>query len=96
MKAGSVAYVSGAAGGVGMIAGQILKKIYGCYVIGSVGSDEKVVFLKEKLGFDEAFNYKKESPYFALPRLAPNRINYFFDNVSANFKKNATVGFSQS
>lgn len=78
---GSVAYVSGAAGGVGMVAGQILKHVYGCRVIGSAGSDAKVSFLKEKLGFDDAFNYKTEPPAVALPRLAPNGIHLFFDNV---------------
>ena len=50
-------------------------------VIGSAGSDEKVKYLIETLGYDDAFNYKKESPYDALPRLAPNKIDYFFDNV---------------
>ena len=78
---GSTAYVSGAAGGVGMVAGQILKNVYGCRVIGSAGSDAKVAFLKEKLGFDEAFNYKSDPPAVALPRLAPNGIHLFFDNV---------------
>jgi hypothetical protein len=76
------AYVSGAAGAVGMVVGQILKKVYGFgKVIGSAGSDEKVQYLVNELGFDDAFNYKKESPYDALPRLAPNKIDYFFDNV---------------
>ena len=74
--------MSGAAGAVGSIAGQLLKKVYGLKVIGSAGSDEKVRFLKEKLGFDEAFNYKTEAPEVALPRLlGSDKISYFFDNV---------------
>ena len=76
------AYVSGAAGGVGMIAGQILKKVYKfSKVIGSAGSDEKCSFIVDKLGYDACFNYKKENPYKALPIYAPNKIDYFFDNV---------------
>lgn len=94
VKPGGVAYVSGAAGAVGMIAGQILKKVYGLYVIGSAGSDEKVAYLKETLGFDEAFNYKKDSPYDALPRLAPNKINSFFDNVGGETLDAALVSMA--
>ena len=41
-KAGEVAFVSGAAGAVGLVAGQLLKRVYGCKVIGSAGTDEKV------------------------------------------------------
>jgi len=41
-KAGEVAFVSGAAGAVGLVAGQLLKHIYGCKVIGSAGTDDKV------------------------------------------------------
>ena len=78
IKANSTAYVSGAAGAVGGVAGQILKKIYGINrVIGSASSDEKVSYLKS-IGYDEAFNYKKLSPSEALKGA---KIDYFFDNV---------------
>jgi NADPH:quinone reductase-like Zn-dependent oxidoreductase len=50
--------VTGAAGAVGSLVGQIAK-IKGCKVIGYAGSDEKVKWLKEELKFDHAFNYKK-------------------------------------
>ena len=53
-------FVSGAAGAVGSLAGQ-LAKLRGCYVVGSAGSDEKVRLLKEEFGFDAAFNYKDSS-----------------------------------
>merc|ERR1711936_1425183 len=56
-KAGETVVVSGAAGAVGSLVGQIAK-IKGCNVVGFAGSDEKCKWLKE-LGFDEAFNYKK-------------------------------------
>src|ERR1039458_9816447 len=57
VKAGDVIFISGAAGAVGNVAGQ-LAKLRGCLVIGSAGSAEKVRFLREKCGFDIAFNYK--------------------------------------
>src|SRR6266566_6162173 len=57
VKAGEVIYVSGAAGAVGSVAGQ-LAKLRGCRVIGSAGSEEKVKFLREECGFDVAFDYK--------------------------------------
>lgn len=53
-------------------------------MIGSAGSDEKVDWLTNTLRFDAAFNYKKESPYDALPRLAPEGIDYYFDNVGGS------------
>merc|ERR1719189_312055 len=56
-KAGETLVVSGAAGAVGSLVGQIAK-IKGCKVIGYAGSDDKCAWLKE-IGFDEAFNYKK-------------------------------------
>lgn len=78
-----VAYVSGAAGGVGMIAAQILKNVYGCLVIVSAGSDVKLEYLLS-IGYDSAFKYKVEPPSIALPRLAPNKLNLFFDNVGGD------------
>ena len=52
--------------------------------------------MKEKLGFDEAFNYKSESPDVALPRLAPNKINYFFDNVGGETLDAALVNMASN
>ena len=79
-QAGETVVVSGAAGAVGMVAGQ-LAKIQGARVIGTAGSDEKVAYLKE-LGFDEALNYKT-TPNIreALAAAAPNGIDCYFDNV---------------
>src|ERR1019366_541406 len=57
VKAGDVIFISGAAGAFGSVAGQ-LAKLRGCRVIGSAGSEEKIKFLREKCGFDIAFNYK--------------------------------------
>ncbi|MDZ7638722.1 MAG: NADP-dependent oxidoreductase [Bryobacterales bacterium] len=79
-EAGESVYISGAAGAVGSVAGQI-GKILGCHVAGSAGSEEKVQLLKE-LGFDDAFNYKSEKDYAARIRSAcPQGIDVYFDNV---------------
>ena len=78
-KAGETVVVSGAAGAVGMVVGQ-LAKIQGARVIGTAGSDEKVVYLKA-LGFDEAINYKTADIPAALAAAAPNGVDCYFDNV---------------
>ncbi|KAK7848209.1 nadph-dependent oxidoreductase 2-alkenal reductase [Quercus suber] len=80
-KPGSNVFVSAAAGGVGMFAGQ-LAKLKGCRVIGSTGSDEKVKLIKEEFGYDDAFNYKTETDLdAALSKYFPNGIDIYFDNV---------------
>ncbi|MGU3293187.1 NADP-dependent oxidoreductase [Williamsia sp. M5A3_1d] len=78
---GDVVYVSGAAGAVGTVAGQIAKLKGAAKVIGSAGSDEKVSQLVEQFGFDEAFNYKSGPIADALAKSAPDGIDVFFDNV---------------
>jgi len=80
VKAGDVIFISGAAGAVGNVAGQ-LAKLRGCRVIGSAGSAEKVRFLREECGFDGAFNYKTGSVLEQLNREAPDGIDVYFDNV---------------
>ena len=80
VKAGDVIYISGAAGAVGNVAGQ-LAKIRGCRVIGSAGSSDKIKFLREECGFDVAFNYKTGSISENLKREAPDGIDVYFDNV---------------
>ncbi|GKV38271.1 hypothetical protein SLEP1_g46197 [Rubroshorea leprosula] len=80
-KPGENVFISAAAGGVGVFAGQ-LAKLRGCRVVGSTGSDEKVKFLKEELGYDEAFNYKTETDFdAALAKYFPNGIDIYLDNV---------------
>lgn len=80
-KEGETVFVSGAAGAVGALVGQIAK-IKGCYVAGSAGSDEKIEHLLNECGFDAAFNYKNESDYLAaLTRVCPKGVDNYFDNV---------------
>ncbi|KAI0008769.1 NAD(P)-binding protein [Xylariaceae sp. FL0662B] len=79
-KKGETIFISSAAGAVGQVVGQVAKH-EGLRVIGSVGSDEKLEFIIKELGFDGGFNYKKESAFDALPRLAPSGIDIYFENV---------------
>ena len=80
VKAGDVIFISGAAGAVGNVTGQ-LAKLRGCRVIGSAGSAEKVKFLREECGFDIAFNYKVGPILEQLNEGAPDGIDVYFDNV---------------
>ncbi|GLU15000.1 hypothetical protein SLE2022_315300 [Rubroshorea leprosula] len=80
-KQGEYVFVSAASGAVGQLVGQFAK-LLGCYVVGSAGSKEKVDLLKNKFGFDEAFNYKEEPNLdAALKRYFPEGIDIYFDNV---------------
>lgn len=72
--------VTGAAGAVGSLVGQIAK-IKGCKAIGFAGSDEKCKWLEEEMGFDKAINYKSENIYQQLKKSAPSGIDCYFDNV---------------
>jgi NADPH-dependent curcumin reductase CurA len=76
---GETVFVSGAAGAVGSVVGQIAK-LKGCRVIGSAGSPEKVAWLEE-LGFDKAFDYKQTPPREALRGEA---VDVYFDNVGGD------------
>ncbi|KAM5551629.1 2-alkenal reductase (NADP(+)-dependent) [Rosa sericea] len=80
-KKGETVYISAASGAVGQLVGQFAK-LMGCYVVGSAGSKEKVDLLKNKFGFDEAFNYKEEPNLdAALKRYFPEGIDIYFENV---------------
>ncbi|KAJ1399400.1 hypothetical protein SESBI_30334 [Sesbania bispinosa] len=80
-KKGENVFVSAASGAVGQLVGQFAK-LTGCHVVGSAGSKEKVDLLKNKLGFDEAFNYKEEPDLNAtLKRYFPEGIDIYFENV---------------
>ncbi|CDP08094.1 unnamed protein product [Coffea canephora] len=80
-KKGERVFISAASGAVGQLVGQIAK-LFGCYVVGSAGSKEKVDLLKNKFGFDEAFNYKEEADLnVALKRYFPDGIDIYFENV---------------
>lgn len=82
-KKGETVVVSGAAGAVGTVVGQIAK-IMGCRVIGIAGSDEKVEYLIKELGFDAAVNYKHKNYAQELKKACPKGVDVYFDNVGGD------------
>lgn len=80
-KSGETVVVSGAAGAVGSLAGQIAK-IKGCRVVGTAGSDEKCDWVTRELGFDACINYKTADLREALKATCPDGIDVYFDNVA--------------
>ncbi len=93
LKDGDVVFVSGAAGAVGSLAGQIAK-LRGHTVIGSAGSAEKVAHLRDDLGFDEAFNYKDGDVTELLAAAASDGIDVYFDNVGGDHLQAALTAFN--
>jgi hypothetical protein len=84
LQEGDTVVVSGAAGAVGSVAGQIAKIKGAARVIGIAGGAEKCAWLREELGFDEAIDYKAGSVAQALYRAAPEGIDVYFDNVGGD------------
>jgi hypothetical protein len=80
LREGDIVFVSGAAGAVGSLAGQIAK-LRGHRVIGSAGSPEKVAHVTGELGFDAAFDYHDGPVADLLRETAPEGIDVYFDNV---------------
>jgi len=80
IKEGDTVLVSGAAGAVGSIVGQIAK-IKGCRVVGIAGGPDKCSYLTDELGFDAAIDYKSENIHSALKEHCPKGIDVYFDNV---------------
>lgn len=80
-KEGETVVVSGAAGGVGTIVGQIAA-IQGCNVVGIAGSDDKIKLIKEEFGFNEAINYKTTfNMKKTIAEVCPSGVDVYFDNV---------------
>ena len=77
---GDTVFISSAAGTVGQLAGQFARRA-GARVVGSAGSDAKVAFLRERCGFDAAFNYKTHDLDQALAQACPAGIDIYLDNV---------------
>ncbi len=101
-RSGETLVVSGAAGAVGSIAGQI-GKIMGCRVVGIVGTDEKKDLIKRKFSFDEGINYRAVPDMKrAIATVCPAGVDIYFDNVGgeisdgvlANLNDNARVPVS--
>jgi NADPH-dependent curcumin reductase CurA len=88
---GEAVFVSGAAGAVGSMAGQIARQRGASRVVGSAGSAEKVAYLLDELGFDAAFNYKDGPVGEQLREAAPDGIDVYFDNVGGDHLEAALV-----
>ncbi len=84
MKPGDTVFVSGAAGAVGSLAGQLAKLKGAGRVVGSAGSAAKVAYLTEELGFDAAFNYRDGDLSGQLKQAAPGGVDVYFDNVGGD------------
>ncbi|WP_030061152.1 MULTISPECIES: NADP-dependent oxidoreductase [Streptomyces] len=84
LKEGDKVFVSGAAGAVGSMVGQIAKLKGASLVVGSAGSAEKVAKLVDEYGFDAAFNYKDAPVREQLAQAAPDGIDLYFDNVGGD------------
>ena len=80
---GDTVLVSGAAGAVGSVVGQIAK-IKGCHVVGIAGGADKCSYIKSELGFDGAIDYKSENVYKRLREECPKGIDVYFDNVGGD------------
>ena len=87
-KKGETVVVSGAAGSVGHLVGQIAK-IKGCRVVGVAGSDAKCCVLVDELGFDAAINYKSKTFRADMKEATPRRIDIYFDNTGGNILQTA-------
>jgi NADPH-dependent curcumin reductase CurA len=81
LHAGDTVFISAAAGAVGSAAGKFAKLLGAERVIGSAGGAAKVAQVVDELGYDDAMDYRAESPKDAVPRLAPDGIDVYFDNV---------------
>ncbi|MBD3584690.1 NADP-dependent oxidoreductase [Salinimonas sp. HHU 13199] len=82
-KAGETVVVSGAAGAVGSVVGQIAK-IKGCRVVGIAGGKDKCQYLIDELGFDGAVDYKNEDVRKGLKTQCPDGVDVYFDNVGGD------------
>jgi len=93
-KKGETIFISAASGAVGQIVGQLAKR-EGLKVLGSVGSDEKLKFIREVLGFDGGFNYKTEKPEEGLKRMltevGAEGLDIYYDNVGGE-QLDASIG----
>ena len=93
-KEGDTVVVSGAAGAVGMVVGQIAK-IKGCRVVGIAGGQEKCQYVVRDLGFDAAIDYKAEDVRKSLHTHCPDGINVYFDNVGGDILEAALANLAR-
>ncbi|MDA2956918.1 MAG: NADP-dependent oxidoreductase [Actinomycetota bacterium] len=78
---GDTVFISAAAGAVGSAAGNFAKLLGAGRVVGSAGGAAKVRQLIDELGYDDAMDYRVESPWDGVQRMAPEGVDLYFDNV---------------
>ena len=83
IKEGEMVLVSGAAGAVGSVVGQIAK-IKGCRVVGIAGGPEKCAYVVDELGFDACIDYKNESVFKGIRKYCIKGVDVYFDNVGGD------------
>ena len=93
-REGETVVVSGAAGAVGSVAGQIAK-LKGARAIGITGGAEKCRWIVDEIGFDAAIDYKAENVSSALHLHAPEGVNLFFDNVGGEVLDGVLTGLAR-
>lgn len=93
LQAGDTVVVSGAAGAVGSVVGQIAR-IKGCRVVGIAGGAQKCAWLREDLGFDAVIDYKAEDVAKSLRTHCPQGINVYFDNVGGDILEAALANLA--
>ena len=93
-KTGETVVVSGAAGAVGQVVGQIAK-IKGCTVIGIAGGADKCKYVKDELRFDACIDYKAEDVKKALREHCPKGIDVYFDNVGGDILEAALANLAR-
>lgn len=93
-KEGETVVISGAAGAVGIVVGQIAK-LKGCRVVGIAGSDEKIKMLKDEFLLDEVINYKTTSDMKkAIEESCPDGVDVYFDNVGGTISDAVTANIN--
>jgi NADPH-dependent curcumin reductase CurA len=93
-KTSETVVISGAAGAVGIVAGQIAK-IQGAFVVGIAGTDEKCRLLKEQFGFDETINYNTSGVLKkSIAAICPNGVDIYFDNVGGEITDAVVVNLN--
>jgi len=93
-KEGETVLVSGAAGAVGSVVGQ-LAKIKGCRAVGIAGGAEKCRYVVEELGFDACIDYKNENVYKGIKEHCPKGVDIYFDNVGGEILDMALAHINQ-
>ncbi|HSJ22210.1 MAG TPA: NADP-dependent oxidoreductase [Nocardioidaceae bacterium] len=89
LREGDTVFVSGAAGAVGSLAGQIARNLGAARIVGSAGSPGKISYVVDELGFDSAFDYHDGSVARRLREHAPEGLDLYFDNVGGDHLEGA-------